>query len=187
MYCFGPFSVDPARRVLSRHDQVVAVTARAFDVLLALVERAGQTVGKDELLRVVWADTVVEEANLSQHIFTLRKVLGQTDAEPYIATVPRRGYQFVAPVTCRDQSRARSETESRVINGSSLRLEIPVAAGASLTLGSTPLVALSPDGSRLVYVAHDANTTRLFLRRLDSFDAAPMDGTEGAANPLFLA
>src|SRR5918994_1109875 len=79
MYLFDPFCIDAARRVLTRGGQRVPVTARAFDVLLALVERAGQTVDKDELLRIVWSDAVVEEANLSQQIFTLRKLLGQTE------------------------------------------------------------------------------------------------------------
>ncbi|MBY0495719.1 MAG: winged helix-turn-helix domain-containing protein [Cyanobacteria bacterium] len=73
-------------------------------MLLALLERAGQTVGKDQLHRTVWPDTVVEEANLSQHIFTIRKLLGATETEPYIATVARRGYQFVAPVISRAQA-----------------------------------------------------------------------------------
>lgn len=187
MYSFGPFVIDPSRRVLTRHDESVPVTARAFDVLFALVERAGQTVGKDELLRIVWPDTVVEEANLSQHIFMIRKLLGHTEEQPYIATVPRRGYQFVAPVTARPQNPAARATQApaRQRSEGPVRLEVPLVATAPLAMRSTPCVAVAPDGSRLVYVTADGDTTRLFLRRLDEFEAAPLAGTEGAVNPFF--
>ena len=97
-YAFGPYVLDPARRTLLRGETQVALTARAFDVLLALVERAGSTVDKDVLLQQVWPDAIVEEANLSQQIFTIRRQLCQSAEEPYIVTVPRRGYRFVAAV-----------------------------------------------------------------------------------------
>ncbi len=180
MYRFGPFSVDPARRVLARDSQTIAVTARAFDVLLALLERAGQVVGKDELLRAVWVDTIVEEANLSQHIFTLRKLLGQTDQEPYIATVPRRGYQFVAPVS--RPAATTVVTAPRI--DLALRLEIALPQGASIAAGSTPALAVAADGSAIVFAAGHGGTTLLYLRRLDRFDAVPLPGTEGACNPF---
>jgi DNA-binding winged helix-turn-helix (wHTH) protein/tetratricopeptide (TPR) repeat protein len=98
-YEFGPFRVDPGRRVLLRDGQPVVLTPKAFDTLVALVENRGRVLEKDELMRLVWADTIVEEANLSQNVFTLRKALGEGPHEhSYIATVPRRGYQFVAEV-----------------------------------------------------------------------------------------
>jgi DNA-binding winged helix-turn-helix (wHTH) protein/Tfp pilus assembly protein PilF len=98
-YEFGAFRVDPGKRLLLREGQPVPLTARAFDTLLVLVENQGRVLEKDELMRLVWPDTVVEESNLSQNVFTLRKVLGEQPHEHlYIATVPRRGYQFVAEV-----------------------------------------------------------------------------------------
>jgi DNA-binding winged helix-turn-helix (wHTH) protein/tetratricopeptide (TPR) repeat protein len=98
-YEFGPFRVDPGRRILLRETRPVVLTPKAFDTLLALIENRGRVLEKDELMRLVWADTVVEEANLSQNVFTLRKALGEGPQEnAYIATVPRRGYQFVAEV-----------------------------------------------------------------------------------------
>jgi DNA-binding winged helix-turn-helix (wHTH) protein/tetratricopeptide (TPR) repeat protein len=99
MYEFGPFALDPARRRLLRDGQHVPIPSKAFDILVALVEHRGSVVEKDELLRLVWPGVVVEEGNLSQHVFTLRKILGEASSTPqYVATVPRRGYQFVGTV-----------------------------------------------------------------------------------------
>jgi DNA-binding winged helix-turn-helix (wHTH) protein/Tfp pilus assembly protein PilF len=99
-YRFGPFEVDLVKRVLLRDGEPVALTPRAFDTLVALLAHRDRLVEKDELMRLVWGDTVVEEANLTQNVFTLRKVLGEGPQEHrYIATFPRRGYQFVSRVT----------------------------------------------------------------------------------------
>ena len=75
-YVFGPFRLDVGKRRLSRNGQIVQLTPKAFDTLLALVGRAGQVVDKDDLLKVVWPDTFVGEENLTQNISTLRKALG---------------------------------------------------------------------------------------------------------------
>jgi DNA-binding winged helix-turn-helix (wHTH) protein/TolB-like protein/Tfp pilus assembly protein PilF len=99
-YRFGDFTLDLAERQLLRDDRVVPLTVRAFDVLLLLVEHAGRTVTKEEFMDTVWTGTVVEEANLTDNISTLRQALGDDAREPrYIRTVPKRGYRFVAPVT----------------------------------------------------------------------------------------
>ena len=89
-YQFQGFELSPSRRVLQLHGTEVAVTPRAFDVLLALVERAGRVVTKNELFELVWPKVVVEENNLQVQISTLRKLLGPRA----IATVPGRGYTF---------------------------------------------------------------------------------------------
>lgn len=96
---FGSFRIDAANRLLLRNGDVVPVPPKTFDVLLALVEDSGQVIQKDELMRRVWPDTFVEEANLSNHIFTLRKALGEQSGDGFIKTIPRRGYRFVAEVT----------------------------------------------------------------------------------------
>jgi TolB-like protein len=84
--------------VLWRGDTLVEVAPRALDLLVALVERAGDVVTKDELLRRVWPDTFVEEANLSVNVSALRKALGSGQGgHAYIQTIPRRGYRFVLP------------------------------------------------------------------------------------------
>lgn len=99
LYQFGEFRADPVRRLLLRDGEPVAVTAKAFSLLIALLERRGELVEKDELLRRVWPDTYVTEANLTQNISSLRKALGERAGDRrYIVTVPGSGYSFVAEV-----------------------------------------------------------------------------------------
>ena len=96
---FGPFQLDLNDRLLTRAGEVISLRPKATEILVRLVTNAGQLIKRDELLKEVWPDTFVEEANLSQTIFTLRKALGDDRSEPtYIETVPRRGYRFVAAV-----------------------------------------------------------------------------------------
>ena len=96
---FGSFRVDLARRLLLRSGQPVSLPAKAFEVLLVLSQRPGEVVSKDELMKVVWPDTFVEEGNLTQTIFVLRKALGDSDGQALIITVPRQGYRFAGTVT----------------------------------------------------------------------------------------
>src|ERR1700689_3452769 len=99
VYEFGPFRMDPDKQVLLRDGQLVAVTPKAFETLLALVRRSREVVTKEELLKEIWPDSFVEESNLSQNIFMLRKALGDTaESRQYIVTLPGRGYRFAAPV-----------------------------------------------------------------------------------------
>jgi eukaryotic-like serine/threonine-protein kinase len=99
VYEFGPFRMDPEKQVLLRDGELIAVTPKAFETLLVLVRRGREVVTKEELLKEIWPDSFVEEANLSQHIFKLRKVLGgSTEGERYIVTLPGRGYRFAVPV-----------------------------------------------------------------------------------------
>ena len=99
LYEFGPFWLDPEKQVLLRGDQPVAITPKIFETLLVLVRHSGEIVSKDELMKELWPDAFVEEANLSQNIFMLRKALGDTPEDRrYIVTLPGRGYRFVAEV-----------------------------------------------------------------------------------------
>jgi len=92
---FGPFRLDAAKRVLWRNGRIVALPPKALDLLVALVEQGGDVVTKEELMRRVWPETFVEEANLSVNVSALRKALGdQAGGGPYIETVSRRGYRF---------------------------------------------------------------------------------------------
>ena len=98
-YTFDGYRLDPRARVLWREGELVRLPPRALDLLLALVERQGDVVSKEDLLRRVWPDTVVEEANLSVNVSALRKELGaRSDGTPFIETVARRGYRFRARV-----------------------------------------------------------------------------------------
>jgi len=98
-YEFGPFRMDLSQRVLFREGKPVALPPKIFGTLLALVERSGQIVEKDKLIKEVWPETFVEENNLTQYISALRKTLGDGRHEHrYIETIPRRGYRFAAEV-----------------------------------------------------------------------------------------
>jgi len=98
-YDFDGFRIDAEDRVLLREGEIVPLTQKAFDVLYLLVQRCNRVVTKEELMSEVWPDTFVEEGNLAQNIYTLRKVLGESSTgDDYIKTVPRRGYRFVATV-----------------------------------------------------------------------------------------
>jgi TolB-like protein/Flp pilus assembly protein TadD len=100
LYQFGPFRLDADERVLVRDGRVVPLPAKALSTLLALVASRGHLVEKGVLMNEVWPNEFVEEGNLAQHIFMLRKALGETTESPkYIETVPRRGYRFIAPVS----------------------------------------------------------------------------------------
>jgi DNA-binding winged helix-turn-helix (wHTH) protein len=98
-YSFAPFTLDPIARTLRRDGETVPIGAKTFDLLVFLVERRGQVLTKEALLRGVWPETIVEEANLAQHVSSLRKILGEKAGENrYISTLPGRGYSFVAIV-----------------------------------------------------------------------------------------
>jgi eukaryotic-like serine/threonine-protein kinase len=99
LYGFGPFRVDPEKELLLREDEAVPLAPKAFQVLLVLMRHSKQLVTKDDLLKMVWPDTFVEEANLSRNIFLLRKALGENPQDhQYIVTVPGRGYRFAEDV-----------------------------------------------------------------------------------------
>jgi TolB-like protein/DNA-binding winged helix-turn-helix (wHTH) protein/Flp pilus assembly protein TadD len=99
IYEFGPFRIDVGRRIVLREGEPVSLTSKSFDTLLVLVERRTQVVNKDELMKTLWPDTIVEENNLTQQISMLRKALGERAGEHrYVLTVPGRGYKFIAEV-----------------------------------------------------------------------------------------
>ncbi len=98
-YEFDDFRIDVAAKVLWRRSELVPLTQKAFEVLLALVEQQGAVVNKEELIATVWPDAFVEDGVLTQNIYTLRKALGQmADGENYITNLPKRGYRFAAQV-----------------------------------------------------------------------------------------
>src|SRR5215475_5607699 len=97
-YEFGPYQLETNERILLREGQHVPLTPKAFETLLALVESGGHILDKEDLLKKVWPDTIVEEVSLAKKVSILRKVLGEDVDHHYIETVPRRGYRFVADV-----------------------------------------------------------------------------------------
>jgi DNA-binding winged helix-turn-helix (wHTH) protein len=99
LYDFGPFRLDTLERELFCQGDRVPLTPKAFDTLLILVERSGEILDKEELMKLLWPDSCVEENNLSQNIHALRRALGDDSERPqYIQTLPRRGYRFLVDV-----------------------------------------------------------------------------------------
>jgi Tol biopolymer transport system component/DNA-binding winged helix-turn-helix (wHTH) protein len=97
VYEFSGYRLDPRARVLSLRDRPIALAPKSFDLLLLLVERRGRVLARDELIRELWPDTFVEEANLTFQVSTVRKALGE-DGSKWIETVPKHGYRFSGAV-----------------------------------------------------------------------------------------
>jgi DNA-binding winged helix-turn-helix (wHTH) protein len=115
---FGQFRLFPARRLLLRDSEPVPVRGRAFDLLIALVERPGEVVSKSELIKEVWPETFVAEGNLKVRIAALRRALADDHGgDRYISTIVGRGYCFVAPVT----RSSRRDAASRRCRGARVR------------------------------------------------------------------
>src|SRR4029077_17068446 len=114
---FGPFRLIAAQRLLLDGDRPVRLGSRAFDILAALVERAGEVVDKKELIARAWPQTLVEDANLKIQISALRRALGDGQGgHRYVVTVPGRGYNFVAPVSRGEPPRAPTSAPSPAHN-----------------------------------------------------------------------
>ncbi len=112
-YEFGPYRLEVGQRILTRTGEMIALTRKATEILIVLVANAGQLVEKDELLKEVWPDSFVEDSNLTQNIFQLRRTLGDERAEPkYIETVARRGYRFIANVRTVGDGDSAAEAEN---------------------------------------------------------------------------
>jgi TolB-like protein/DNA-binding winged helix-turn-helix (wHTH) protein/Tfp pilus assembly protein PilF len=124
LYRFGEFSLDTQSRVLKRAGATAPLTPKAFDALLLLVQNSGRIVTRDELMKTVWPDSFVEESNLTQTIFMVRKALDETSERRFILTEPGQGYRFLLPVT-------------ETANGAQ-EPEAPVAAPGAEQIPETP-------------------------------------------------
>ena len=130
-YVFGDFRLDATEKVLLFEGKPVDLPPKALEMLLVLVRKAGHVVNKNELMATIWPDVFVEEGNLSQYVFLVRKALGtQPNGESYIETVPRRGYRFVAPVSHPERTEQTAVSASRA----GLHLRWAWAVGAALVL-----------------------------------------------------
>jgi len=149
---FGPFRIDPEQRLLSREDQPIPLSPKAFDLLLFLTERGGQVVLKDDLMKRLWPDTFVEESNLAQHVFQIRKALGERAQDSaYVVTVPGRGYRFAQKVrtipsaAIHDEEHliVQSHSRSRMVideRTSAVVRAMPAARWALATIAAAALV-----------------------------------------------
>ena len=145
IYSFGPFRLDVATRTLSRGDELIALTAKAFDTLTVLLRYHDRVVDKEELVKLVWPDSFVSDDSLTHSVSVLRRALGDDSAQPlYIATVPRRGYRFAAPVIVEAATHA-PEAATHVDHGE--------ATTASDALGHQTAIAPTVQTSRHWWIA----------------------------------
>ena len=141
---FGPYTLNFQERSLTRGGEIVPLGARALDILINLVVRAGEIVNRHELIDLVWKDVVVEEANLRAQLTTLRRALGDgEDGNRYILNIPGQGYSFVCPV-----SRSHSPSPKPFVDGrghSNARLPPPIdkLIGRDLTVSTLMETLLS--------------------------------------------
>lgn len=127
-YEFGPFRLSGDERLLFRGDKPVPLPPKALDLLLALVEAAGRVVNKQVLLETIWPEAHVEEANLSQTVYVLRKALAENGNGPeYIETIPKRGYRFKGQVRL-------IEAEASVAGGRGRNKSRPYAVALAVVL-----------------------------------------------------
>jgi DNA-binding winged helix-turn-helix (wHTH) protein/Tol biopolymer transport system component len=141
-YRFGPFRLEVGKRRLWRDDQLVPLTRKAFETLLVLLRRRGQVIEKAELLQSVWPDTFITEETLTQNIATIRRALGDSSEHPrYIATIPRRGYQFIGMVT-RDGTAPKAVPEPLSINSGSRPRPALASTRILLLIGGALIVSM---------------------------------------------
>ncbi|MEO1204150.1 MAG: winged helix-turn-helix domain-containing protein, partial [Pseudomonadota bacterium] len=212
---FSGFRLEPERRRLTDPEgEAQTLRARDFETLVALVERAGTPVSKEELIATVWPGSVVEENNLNQAISKLRQILGDDRYDPkFIATLPGRGYQFIAPVrqlTADEAKGAGEATGNRrwriVLAAVGLAVLAAVALWWSNDTGQAPSTvisleagrlvtqspssnsnpALSGDGTFMAFVSDRSGTPQIWVKGLP--DGKPIQITEGeraAASPAW--
>ncbi|PYO28641.1 MAG: hypothetical protein DMD73_04910 [Gemmatimonadetes bacterium] len=134
-YEFGPFRLVPEERLLLCNTQVIHLTPKVFDTLVALVQNSGRLLPKRELLELIWPDSVVEENNLTQAISAIRKALGGSDHSPeYIETVPKQGYRFVAAVKNHERDRLGGRRGGRWMSAGAAVFALTVLAAAGVGL-----------------------------------------------------
>ncbi|MCM3874021.1 MAG: winged helix-turn-helix domain-containing protein [Pyrinomonadaceae bacterium] len=169
-YEFGRFRLDAGERVLLRDRDLVPLTPKVFEILLALVEQSGHVVEKDDLMKRVWPDTFVEEGNLTQNVSLLRKALGDTSGGvQFIETISRRGYRFVATVKEATENGTSNEVTSDVLNPDAGR-DVGAVGSSAEVPGSVRVRSESASG-QLVWsgdsrqeVAREANATVISRR-----------------------
>jgi DNA-binding winged helix-turn-helix (wHTH) protein len=169
LYEFGEFTLDATERVLLRREQAVPLTPKVFDTLLVLVENGGHLLSKDDLLRAVWPDSIVEEGSINRNISTLRRALGEAaDEARYIETVPKLGYRFVAAVNeC--QASDAVPVALRITKANVVFVNETAGGGQDAVSGRPPVAAALTDSARPTEAAASD-------RRLESVGGAvPLD------------
>ena len=143
LYKFGPFVIDIHEHRLLRDGKPQLLTPKVFSTLALLVQNSGHIVTKDELMKAIWPDSFVEEANLTQNIFSLRKILGENaNGQQYIETIPKRGYRFIAAVEEPQEDVAADDADLR----NPRYLQLVLAISLVVVLGLAGLYLLKATG-----------------------------------------
>jgi DNA-binding winged helix-turn-helix (wHTH) protein/tetratricopeptide (TPR) repeat protein len=137
VYEFSLFTVDPLKRLLLRGSTPIPLPPKVFDTLLYMVENPDRVLGKDEMMAAIWPGRVLEESNLSQNVFTLRKTLSEGGEDRCIVTAPGRGYRFTAPV----RRVSRNSTAPSPGSGTTTPTTVGVPSSDAGAPGSSPLAA----------------------------------------------
>lgn len=157
-YEFGPFRLDAREGLLLHDGEIVPLSPKAFDMLVALVENSGRLLEKNELMQTLWPDTFVEEGSLAQNISLLRKALDESESQKFIETVPRRGYRFVASVRKTIKSIAVLPFKSFGIDGADEYLGIGIAETLTTRLSSLKLLTVRPTSAVFKYASPEKDT-----------------------------
>ena len=165
-YQFQSFRLDTGERLLLKNGEKIALTPKAFDVLVHLVERNGHLVEKEELLQEIWPDSFVEEGNLTRIVHTLRRALGETNDDRYIETIPKTGYRFIADVSSPQNAETANASliEESVGQPTSARFSVPTKLFKQRSsFGIVALAVLA--GLALLYFRTDFSTTNSAIRQ----------------------
>ncbi len=181
---FGPFRVDAGRRLLLREGAVIPLTPKAFDILLVLLRNSDRVVAKEDLMNLVWPDTVVEENNLTRNISTLRKALEEgPDEHRFVVTVPGRGYQFVsehvqpqAELILQRHTRAELQIEEKTYEPPTAVSKLKWVMGTRLVWFVASLLLVCGVGVA-VYLAHSRPVSSSVS---DSIAVLPFDTAENS-------
>ena len=164
IYKFDSFLIDAQNRELLRDGKPVALPAKAFDMLVLLIENRGRLVAKDELFERVWPDQVVEESNLSVQVSAIRKALGERKENPhYIATVPGHGYRFIGQILRFDEEE-ELQIEQHSISRVTLETEGESGVASAIERSATSILS---DGNETranstgTYAAEQVNTVKI--------------------------
>ncbi len=188
IYEFEEFRLDAKNHRLFRREsgELVPLAPKAVELLFVLIQRKGQILSKDELLDTLWGNSFVEEANLSQTIFVLRKALGENTKKPrFILTAPNRGYQFIAPVreiNSEDkilEESFLSDTEASKVRNSEIKLQNSKTKGLWL---SFPIVLLAVFGIYWFY----PKSTPLTVREIKTIAVLPFEDLSAGQTEKYL-
>lgn len=174
LYEFGPFRVDPEKEILQRDGNAIPLQPKTFQILLVLIRHNQELVTKDDLMKAVWPDTFVEEANLSRNVFMLRKALGENPPEQrYVITVPGRGYRLAENV------RLVPEQQLSIVAAKHEKVEIQIAQARPWPwIALAAIVVLALVGASLHYFR-----SRTVLTEKDTVVLA--DFTNSTGDPVF--